>query len=141
MQVGLAVGTTEEDTKKAELTNIRLQVSICLILLVLCESPIDDVMKLLLITLYVQVEYIVQLEKLPCVRHLARFPQLIYSKGAKKSWFQSWRDKMRGVDYETQAELAEELHESLQNSNDSDKHKVRTGEGAAVQVDIQMFCL
>ena len=33
MQVGLAVGTTEEDTKKAELTSIRLQVSVLLCIL------------------------------------------------------------------------------------------------------------
>ena len=33
VQVGLAVGTTEDDTKKAELTSIRLQVSVLLCIL------------------------------------------------------------------------------------------------------------
>ena len=69
----------------------------------------------------VQVEYIAQLENLRCVRHLAKLPQLTYSKGAKKSWFQSQRDKMRGLDYETQAELVKELHESLLDSDGGSK--------------------
>ena len=57
-----------------------------------------------------------QLENLRVVRHLAHLPQLNYSKGAK-----SWKDKMMGVDYDTQAELVEELHESLQDSDGGSK--------------------
>jgi transient receptor potential cation channel subfamily A protein 1 len=112
--VGLAVGTAEEDTKKAELTNIRLQV-----------------------------EYIVQLENLRVVRHLAHLPQLNYSKEAKRNWFQAWKDKMTGVDYDTQAELVVELHVSLQDSDGGSKETVeeikeKVTEMAALMESLQM---
>ena len=73
------------------------------------------------VTMCVQVEYIVQLENLRVVRHLAHLPQLNYSKEAKRNWFLAWKDKMTGVDYDTQAELVVELHESLQDSDGGSK--------------------
>ena len=58
-------------------------------------------------------EYIVQLENLSYTRRWVRLPQLTYSKKTR-SIFGSRVDKMRGVDYDSQEKLVNELHEALQ---------------------------
>ena len=60
-----------------------------------------------------QVEYIVKLESLACVRRVARQARLEISQAARGNWLQAWRDRMRGMDYEAQEKLVKELHETL----------------------------
>ena len=54
-----------------------------------------------------------QLESLPYTRRWVRLPQLTYSKRTRNSLC-SWIDEKREVDYDSQEELVNELHEALQ---------------------------
>ena len=54
------------------------------------------------------------------VRHIASLPKRTCSRDDKKNQFKTCRDKM-SLEYETQGELVEELHETLQDSDKDTK--------------------
>ena len=54
------------------------------------------------------------------VRHIASLRERTCSRDDKKNWFKTCSDKM-SVDYGTQGELVEELHETLQDSDKDTK--------------------
>ena len=66
---------------------------------------------------YCQVEYIVQLENFKAVRRRARLANLKFVQNVNKRW----RDRMRGVDYKSQAELVEELYDETFDSEGDNK--------------------
>ena len=68
-----------------------------------------------------QVNYIVLLEDNKTLRQWVKLPYLKYTQDAKKNFFFTWRDRMRGVDYKTQEKLVDDLYEETFEADGDDK--------------------
>ena len=97
-QVGLAVGTADEDKKNAEFTNIQLQAML---------THTHNHYNVHTHTHTSQVQYILGLENFECIRRRGYLPREQCSEEVRWLW-RKW-DWLRGIDYQSQKDKMEEL--------------------------------